>query len=73
MMSEMWSHPLLVFTGSLADTRPFAEQAIQLAGDLAEDLVVVEGATHVDLYCKDQFVDPVVEQIADFFSKHLSE
>lgn len=73
MMSEMWSHPLLVFTGSLADTRPFAEQAIQLAGDLAEDLVVVEGATHVDLYYKDQFVDPVVEQITDFFSKHLSE
>ncbi|WP_421038807.1 alpha/beta hydrolase [Streptococcus hyointestinalis] len=73
MMSEMWSHPLLVFTGSLADTRPFAEQAVQLAGDLAEDLVVVKGATHVDLYYKDQFVNSVVNQIAEFFSKHLNK
>ncbi len=71
MITEMWSHPLLVFTGSLADTRPFAEQAVSLAGDLAEELVVVEGATHVDLYYKDQFVDPVVAQIADFFNKHV--
>lgn len=71
MMTEMWSHPLLVFTGSLADTRPFAEQAVSLAGDLAEELVVVEGATHIDLYYKDQFVDPVVSQIADFFEKHI--
>jgi hypothetical protein len=71
MITEMWSHPLLVFTGSLADTHPFAEQAVSLAGDLAEELVVVEGATHVDLYYKDQFVDPVVAQIADFFNKHV--
>lgn len=71
MMTEMWSHPLLVFTGSLADTRPFAEQAVSLAGDLAEELVVVEGATHIDLYYKEQFVDPVVAQIADFFEKHI--
>lgn len=71
MMTEMWSHPLLVFTGSLADTRPFAEQAVSLAGDLAEELVVVEGATHIDLYYKEQFVDLVVAQIADFFEKHI--
>lgn len=67
MMELFWSHPIKVFTGSLADTRPFAEQIVALAGDYAEKLVVIDGATHVDLYYKDQYVDQVVEQLADFF------
>lgn len=72
LMTELWSHPLLVVTGSLADTRPFAEQAVALAGDKAEDLVVIDGATHVDLYYKDEFVNQVIDKLVNFF-KQTSE
>ncbi|WP_164682658.1 hypothetical protein [Streptococcus hyointestinalis] len=53
MVSEIWSHKLFDFTGSKAVAPPFAEQAVQLAGDLAEDLVDVKGALHLYHNSKD--------------------
>lgn len=70
MMEEMWSHPLLLISGSLADTIGFAKQALELSAGLGR-LDVLEGATHVDLYYKDQFVDPAVAKIDAFFKESL--
>ncbi|MEW2128927.1 alpha/beta hydrolase [Streptomyces sp. NPDC005435] len=63
--------PLLMIIGSKADTAYFSREAVAEAGDNAE-LFVVEGATHVDLYDKDEYVTPAVAELAGFFGKHLA-
>lgn len=70
MMEEFWSHPLLVITGTLADTRPFAEEAVSLSDGLGR-LYVIDGATHVDLYYKDQYVDQAIQELVAFFGENL--
>ncbi|MYQ48819.1 alpha/beta fold hydrolase [Streptomyces sp. SID4985] len=63
--------PLLMIIGSKADTAYFSREAVAEAGDNAE-LFVVEGATHVDLYDKDEYVTPAVAELTGFFGKHLA-
>ncbi|MEU6242409.1 alpha/beta hydrolase [Streptomyces sp. NPDC047024] len=63
--------PLLMIIGSKADTAYFSREAVAGAGDNAE-LFVVEGATHVDLYDKDEYVTPAVAELTGFFGKHLA-
>ena len=70
MMEEFWSHPLLVITGTLADTRPFAEEAVSLSDGLGR-LYVIDGATHVDLYYKDQYVNQAIQELVAFFGENL--
>lgn len=63
-------HPLLMIAGTEADTRYFSEMAIEKAQE-PKELVLIEGATHIDLYDKEQFVDPAVEKMAGFFKHYL--
>ncbi|KQB86205.1 alpha/beta hydrolase [Corynebacterium lowii] len=58
--------PLLMIAGSKADTRYFSEEAIASFRGPAE-LEILEGATHIDLYDKPEYVVPASEKIADFF------
>ncbi|WP_399086794.1 alpha/beta hydrolase [Streptomyces sp. BBFR2] len=62
--------PLLMIAGSRAETLPFSSGAVEKAGDTAE-LFVVDGATHVDLYDRDEAVTPAVAKLTAFFGKHL--
>lgn len=63
-------HPLLMIAGTKADTRYFSEMAIEKALE-PKELVLIEGATHIDLYDKEQFVGPAVEKMAGFFKHYL--
>lgn len=63
--------PLLMIAGTEADTRHFSEDAVERAGKTAE-LFDIEGASHMDLYYKDEFVPTVVDKLTDFYSKHLA-
>jgi len=63
--------PLLVIAGSKADTLFWSHQVIQKARD-PKELFVVEGATHIDLYDRPQFVTPAVAKLKEFFGRHLS-
>lgn len=63
-------HPLLMIAGSEADTRYFSEMAIEKALE-PKELVLIEGATHIDLYDKEQFVGPAVEKMVAFFKHYL--
>jgi len=38
-----------------------------------KELHVIEGATHIDMYDRAQFVAPTVGQLADFFGRHLAD
>ncbi|MCO6011744.1 alpha/beta hydrolase [Actinoallomurus purpureus] len=35
-------------------------------------LVVIDGATHIDLYDKDEYVTPAVAKLAEFLGKYLA-
>jgi len=38
-----------------------------------KELHVVDGATHIDMYDRRQFVKPGVEKLTPFFGRHLAE
>ncbi|WP_425839901.1 alpha/beta hydrolase [Streptomyces fractus] len=63
--------PLLMIAGSEADTRYFSEDAVSAYSGPGE-VVIIDGATHIDMYDKPQYVDPASEKIVDFFGKHLA-
>ena len=62
--------PLLFIVGSRAETRYFTDDGFARARD-PKELFVVEGASHVDLYDKPEFVTLVVEKLSDFFGRAL--
>lgn len=62
--------PLLMIAGTDADTRYFSEEAVDRAAE-PKELFLVEGASHIDLYDRDEHVTPAVAKLADFFGKHL--
>lgn len=62
--------PLLVIAGSKADTLFWSEDVYKRAKD-PKELYIVEGASHIDMYDRPQFVAPAVAKLADFFGGHL--
>ena len=64
--------PLLMIAGTDADTRYFSELAISKANE-PKELWLVDGATHIDLYDKPEFVGPAVNKLNAFFQESLSQ
>ncbi len=64
--------PVLVIAGSRADTLFWSEQVIQKARE-PKELFLIEGATHIDLYDRPQFVAQAVARLAAYFRTHLGE
>ena len=60
--------PLLFIVGSRADTLYFTEDAYRRARE-PKKIHVVEGASHVDLYDKPEYVTQVVEALKEFFAR----
>lgn len=62
--------PILLIVGSEADTIYFSENAYNKAQQ-PKELFKIQGATHIDLYDKSEYVKPIVEKLAEFFGKYL--
>lgn len=62
--------PLLMIAGTNADTRFFSEVAIEKA-KAPKELFLIEGATHIALYDKPEYVDPAVEKLSSFYNQYL--
>ncbi len=62
--------PLLFIVGSKADTLYFTEDAFSRAKE-PKELYVIDGATHIDLYDKPEFVSQIVNKLVEFFGKSL--
>ena len=60
-----------MIAGTAADTHVFSETGVLQAGDNAE-LFNIEGATHVDLYCRDEYVAQAIDKLTEFYSAHLN-
>ncbi|MFI6475737.1 alpha/beta hydrolase [Streptomyces sp. NPDC050516] len=63
---------LLMIVGSQAVTSWMALEAFQNARS-PKELHWIEGASHVDLYDKEQYVSPAVSKLSGFFEAHLSK
>jgi hypothetical protein len=63
--------PLLMVAGTRAVTSWMSVEAYQKAVGPRE-IHWVEGAGHVDLYDKEQYVGPVVQKLTDFFARSLA-
>jgi fermentation-respiration switch protein FrsA (DUF1100 family) len=70
-VAKIAPRPLLMIAGTEAVTRGFSEKAVADSPGNAE-LFLIDGATHVDLYDRDQYVTPAVAKLVEFFSKHLA-
>lgn len=62
--------PLLAIVGTQAATKWMAEEAFPRAAE-PKELFWIEGASHVDLYDKKQYVMPAVAKLTDFYRKNL--
>jgi uncharacterized protein len=63
--------PLLLIAGRDAVTSWMSVEAFQKAAG-PKELHWIEGASHVDLYDKDEYVTPAVAKLADFFKQSLT-
>ena len=63
--------PLLMVIGTEAVTRWMGEDAINRATE-PKELFWIDGATHVDLYYKPEYVAPAVEKLTDYFKANLA-
>ena len=65
------SRPLLMIAGTRAVTSWMSIDAFQRAVG-PKQFAWIEGASHVDLYDKKQYVDPAVEKLTAFFAQNLA-
>jgi len=63
--------PILLIAGSKADTRFWSEEVMRKAKE-PKELYLVEGASHIDMYDRPQFVAPAVAKLTAFFGAHLT-
>jgi uncharacterized protein len=62
--------PLLLIAGSKADTLFWSKEVMEKARQ-PKELFIVEGATHIDMYDRPQYVTPAVAKLKEFFDKAL--
>ncbi|AWW43028.1 DeoR faimly transcriptional regulator [Streptomyces sp. AS58] len=63
--------PLLMIAGTEADTAYFSREAIEHANE-PKELFWIDGASHIDLYDKEEYVPTVVAKLSSFFGEHLN-
>ncbi|MFJ1754825.1 alpha/beta hydrolase [Kitasatospora sp. NPDC088134] len=69
-VAKIAPRPLLMIAGTEAVTRGFSERAVADSPGNAE-LLLIDGATHVDLYDREQYVAPAAAALVAFFRTHL--
>ena len=65
------TQPVLAIAGSQAGSKWMSEDLIKRAASADKKLYVVEGANHMSLYDKLNFVDEAISQLAPFFTAKL--
>ena len=70
--AELIDQPLLMIAGSAADTRYMTEQAFAKAtGTKNKELVLIDGASHIETYWKPEYVKQISAKLMQFFGKNL--
>jgi fermentation-respiration switch protein FrsA (DUF1100 family) len=71
-IGTLLTQPLLLIAGTKADTRYASEQAYEMA-NCPKELFWVEGATHIAMYDKPEYVKQAVDKLTEFFGKNLKK
>jgi fermentation-respiration switch protein FrsA (DUF1100 family) len=64
--------PSLFIAGTEAVSDYFSQEAYDKAAE-PKELYWIEGASHVDLYDRDEYVTPAVARLTDFYNEHLTK
>ena len=70
-IDQISPRPLLMIAGSDADTLPYSQNSSEKAQE-PKELFIIDGASHVDLYDKPEYVDPAVAKMSSFFHENLA-
>lgn len=65
------TQPILIIAGSKADTIGYSKKLIEKSASTNKELFIIDGATHVDLYDKERFVDSAIEKASYFYHENL--
>ncbi|WP_414694842.1 alpha/beta hydrolase [Paenibacillus sp.] len=69
---DKWlTQPLMLISGDISESRYYSERAYEKAVTSDKELVLVEGATHVDMYDVPQYVNQAVTKLTTFFSEKM--
>ncbi|MGN0915701.1 MAG: alpha/beta hydrolase [Succinivibrio sp.] len=69
---DLLTTPLLMVTGSKADSKYMTDDAFLKAISCKDkEKFVVDGATHITLYYKDEYVTKVKDKLKEFFNKRI--
>ncbi|SFV05924.1 alpha/beta hydrolase [Pseudoduganella namucuonensis] len=68
LIPTLLTQPLLLIAGSNAGTKIFSDQAHALSNG-PKELFVIDGASHMDLYDRPEYVNQAVAKLATFFGK----
>ncbi len=69
---DLIDQPLLMIAGSKADTKYMTDEAFEKATNAkSKELFLLEGATHIQTYWKQEYVNKAIDKLACFFGKHL--
>jgi len=70
---DLIDQPLLMITGSKADTKYMTDEAFsKITNAKSKELFVIDGSTHIQSYWKPEYVNKAVGKLTDFFSKNLT-
>lgn len=70
---DLIDQPLMMIAGSRADTLYMTEQAFPLATNASrKELVLIDGASHIETYWMPDYVNQAVEKLSGFFTETLS-
>jgi uncharacterized protein len=69
---ELIDKPLLMVAGSKADTRYMTDEAFPKAtGTDDKELFLIEGATHIETYWVDEYVDAALAKLTEFYARTI--
>ena len=70
--TKLFTQPALFIVGSRADSRHHSQAIYDAIPGTNKELYIIEGASHVDLYDRPQYVGQAVQKMAEFYKKAFS-
>lgn len=71
LIDELLTQPLLMIAGSKSDALYVSERAINRAASKVKELYLIDGATHIDMYDRQPYVDEAIGKMTSFLKEHL--
>lgn len=71
LIDELLTQPLLMIAGSKSDALYVSERAINRAASKVKELYIINGATHIDMYDRQPYVEEAIGKMTTFLKENL--